>query len=350
MGSGAGAAREAVDWLSDAAASGWACCRCGCSGRSRPRTCWRRCPRRSRAIAVLDRTKEPGATGRAALPGRGHGAGRGRGRGRAGRMPRVVGGRYGLSSKEFTPAMVQGGVRRARRAPAPRNHFTVGITDDVSRHEPAGGRVVRAPSPTRCSARCSSAWAPTARSAPTRTPSRSSARIRTSTCRRYFVYDSKKSGSHDGVAPALRARADSIHLPRARRRSSSAATSSRSSRSSTCWAWPRRRRHAAAQQPVRAHARCGTTCRARVQEQISQKHIRLWVIDADRVARDAGPRLARQHRAADVLLRGLRRAAARAGASRRSRRPSRRPTRGRARRSCGRTSRPWTGRWRRSTR
>ena len=46
-------------------------------------------------------------------------------------MPRIVGGRYGLSSKEFTPAMVKA-VFDNLAAAAPKNHFTVGINDDVS--------------------------------------------------------------------------------------------------------------------------------------------------------------------------------------------------------------------------
>ena len=46
-------------------------------------------------------------------------------------MPKVIGGRYGLSSKEFTPAMVKG-VFDELAKPAPKNHFTVGIDDDVS--------------------------------------------------------------------------------------------------------------------------------------------------------------------------------------------------------------------------
>jgi pyruvate-ferredoxin/flavodoxin oxidoreductase len=78
-----------------------------------------------RAVAVLDRTKEPGAAGEplyldvvAALH-------------ESGRSLRVVGGRYGLASKEFTPAMVRA-VLEELRAPAPRNHFTVGIVDDVT--------------------------------------------------------------------------------------------------------------------------------------------------------------------------------------------------------------------------
>ena len=47
-------------------------------------------------------------------------------------MPRVTGGRYGLSSKEFTPAMVAG-VFAELAADQPRPRFTVGIDDDVSK-------------------------------------------------------------------------------------------------------------------------------------------------------------------------------------------------------------------------
>src|SRR5439155_15327688 len=48
-----------------------------------------------------------------------------------GRFPRIIGGRYGLSSKEFTPAMVRG-VFELLRQQRPKNHFTVGIVDDVT--------------------------------------------------------------------------------------------------------------------------------------------------------------------------------------------------------------------------
>ncbi|MDJ0895581.1 MAG: pyruvate:ferredoxin (flavodoxin) oxidoreductase [Alphaproteobacteria bacterium] len=90
-------------------------------------------PASTKAIAVLDRTKEPGAVGEplytdvvtalaqaaadGTLP--------------TGQMPRVVGGRYGLSSKEFTPAMVKA-VFDELTKDSPKNHFTVGILDDVS--------------------------------------------------------------------------------------------------------------------------------------------------------------------------------------------------------------------------
>ena len=90
-------------------------------------------PRSVRKIAVLDRTKEPGSAGEplyqdvitavaeamasrdAPFP----------------RMPLIIGGRYGLGSKEFTPAMVKG-VFDHLAGSAPTNHFTVGIIDDVT--------------------------------------------------------------------------------------------------------------------------------------------------------------------------------------------------------------------------
>jgi len=91
-------------------------------------------PATCRSIAVLDRTKEPGSVGEplyqdvvTALA-----------EARADRSleiecePIVVGGRYGLSSKEFTPAMVKA-VYENLSQEIPKNHFTVGINDDVTR-------------------------------------------------------------------------------------------------------------------------------------------------------------------------------------------------------------------------
>ncbi|HEU5083978.1 MAG TPA: pyruvate:ferredoxin (flavodoxin) oxidoreductase [Acidimicrobiales bacterium] len=149
-----------------------------------------------RAIAVLDRTKEPGAVGEplyleavAALaeamdvddpP--------------FARSPRVLGGRYGLSSKELTPSMVKP-IFDELGSPTPRRHFTVGIHDDVTRlslpidHEfryerPAGevqavfvglgsdGTVGANKSSVKIIGESTDLWA-----------------------QGYFVYDSKKSGS-----------------------------------------------------------------------------------------------------------------------------------------------------------
>lgn len=86
-----------------------------------------------KAIAVLDRTKEPGAAGEplyqdviTALN-----EGLTNGIGALKTMPRVIGGRYGLSSKEFTPGMVKAVYQELEKS-QPKNHFTVGINDDVS--------------------------------------------------------------------------------------------------------------------------------------------------------------------------------------------------------------------------
>ena len=81
-------------------------------------------PSSVKAVAVLDRTKEPGGPGEPlyldcvqALYG-------------APRQPTIIGGRFGLSSKEFTPAMIRG-VFDNLAATAPRDHFTIGIEDDL---------------------------------------------------------------------------------------------------------------------------------------------------------------------------------------------------------------------------
>jgi len=81
-----------------------------------------------KTIAVLDRTKEPGATGEPLYQDVVAALSEGMARGK---QPVVIGGRYGLSSKEFTPAMVKGVFDELRKE-SPKNHFTVGIVDDVS--------------------------------------------------------------------------------------------------------------------------------------------------------------------------------------------------------------------------
>jgi pyruvate-ferredoxin/flavodoxin oxidoreductase len=89
-------------------------------------------PATTRSIAVLDRTKEPGSTGEplfmdvvnALIEGLDEGYGTIR------NMPKVVGGRYGLSSKEFTPTMVKAVFDNLSES-KPRNHFSIGIRDDV---------------------------------------------------------------------------------------------------------------------------------------------------------------------------------------------------------------------------
>jgi pyruvate-ferredoxin/flavodoxin oxidoreductase len=82
-------------------------------------------------VAVLDRTKEPGAIGEPLYQDVVTGLREAYDAGLRRSLPRVTGGRYGLSSKEFTPAMVKAVFDELRRD-APKNHFTVGIVDDVS--------------------------------------------------------------------------------------------------------------------------------------------------------------------------------------------------------------------------
>ena len=124
MGSGAGAVEEAVEALNN-------------SGQKvgllkvrlyRPLDIERfvaAIPETVQSISVLDRTKEPGAVGEplyqdvlATLA-------------ETGRSAKVNGGRYGLSSKEFTPAMAEA-VFAELNAEQPKRHFTIGITDDVT--------------------------------------------------------------------------------------------------------------------------------------------------------------------------------------------------------------------------
>jgi pyruvate-ferredoxin/flavodoxin oxidoreductase len=84
-------------------------------------------------IAVLDRTKEPGGAGEPLYQDVVTGIAEGMAEGISPFevIPRVVGGRYGLSSKEFTPAMVKGLFDELSKD-APKNHFSIGINDDLT--------------------------------------------------------------------------------------------------------------------------------------------------------------------------------------------------------------------------
>lgn len=90
-------------------------------------------PKTTKKIAVLDRTKEPGAAGEPLYEDVVTAINEGLATGKAPftSMPLVISGRYGLSSKEFTPGMVKA-VFDELKKDAPKNHFTVGINDDVT--------------------------------------------------------------------------------------------------------------------------------------------------------------------------------------------------------------------------
>ncbi len=84
-----------------------------------------------RHVAVLDRTKEPGSIGEPLFLDVLAALSEAHDDGERAVMPRVIGGRYGLSSKEFTPGMVAGVFEELARE-RPRRRFTIGINDDVS--------------------------------------------------------------------------------------------------------------------------------------------------------------------------------------------------------------------------
>jgi pyruvate-ferredoxin/flavodoxin oxidoreductase len=145
-------------------------------------------PKTVKVVAVLDRTKEPAAAGEplyldvvnAYVEG--------------GRQNvKIVGGRYGLSSKEFTPAMVKGIFDELKKA-EPKNHFTIGIHDDVTHtsipYDPAFN--IEAPETVRCVF-----WGLGADG--TVGANHNSIRIigegTTNYAQGFFFYDSKKSGT-----------------------------------------------------------------------------------------------------------------------------------------------------------
>ncbi len=91
-------------------------------------------PASTKAIAVLDRCKEPGAAGEPVYQDVVTAIAEGMGSQSTPfkQMPVIIGGRYGLSSKEFTPGMVKGVFDELKKE-TPKNHFTIGINDDVSK-------------------------------------------------------------------------------------------------------------------------------------------------------------------------------------------------------------------------
>ncbi|MFZ9950980.1 MAG: pyruvate:ferredoxin (flavodoxin) oxidoreductase [Vulcanococcus sp.] len=157
-------------------------------------------PASTRRLAVLDRCKEPGSGGEplyldvlAAIaehwPERADAAG--------GSLPLVVGGRYGLASRDFTPAMVRA-VFTNLAAERPRNHVTVGIDDDVT-HLSLPVQADWTISPAGAAADCFEAVFYGLGSDGTVGANKNTIKIIGEAtglhCQAYFVYDSKKSGS-----------------------------------------------------------------------------------------------------------------------------------------------------------
>ncbi len=130
MGSGTNTVRQAVRWLNDQGG------RYGCVALRlfRPfpaEALLAALPCSTRRLAVLDRTKEPGANGEPLYQDVMTALAQGLSAGALEQLPLVCGGRYGLSSKEFTPAMVRA-VFDNLESTEPKRRFTVGINDDIT--------------------------------------------------------------------------------------------------------------------------------------------------------------------------------------------------------------------------
>jgi pyruvate-ferredoxin/flavodoxin oxidoreductase len=242
-------------------------------------------PATTRAIGVLDRTKEPGSTGEplyldvvAALE-----EGRQLGEWRA-PMPRVIGGRYGLSSKEFTPAMAKAVFDELTLAESKR-HFTVGIADDVTRcsldYDPSF--TIESAEAVRCVF-----WG--LGSDGTVGANKNSIKIigedTANFAQGYFVYDSKKAGSV--TCSHLRFGPHTIRAPYLIGEASFVACHQ--------FSFLERRdvlEHAAPGAIFLLNSPYGPDAvwaklPAEIQWTIRERHLRLYVIDAGRVAREAG--------------------------------------------------------------
>ncbi|MGA8205237.1 MAG: pyruvate:ferredoxin (flavodoxin) oxidoreductase, partial [Woeseiaceae bacterium] len=161
------------------------------------------------SIAVLDRTKEAGAGGEPLYQDVVTALAEALGDGRLAKLPRVIGGRYGLSSKEFTPAMVRA-VYDELAKPNPKRHFTIGINDDVTHTSLDYDARFHIESEKGTRALFFGLGADGTVGA-----NKNSIKIIGENtdlyCQGYFVYDSKKSGSR--TVSHLRFGPDPIHAP-----------------------------------------------------------------------------------------------------------------------------------------
>jgi pyruvate-ferredoxin/flavodoxin oxidoreductase len=160
-------------------------------------------------IAVLDRTKEIGASGEPLYQDVVTVLAEAVSDGSRTAMPKVIGGRYGLSSKEFTPAMVKAVFDELKKG-KPKNHFTVGINDDVTHTSLDYDTSFQIEDAKATRALFFGLGADGTVGA-----NKNSIKIIGENtdlfCQGYFVYDSKKSGSR--TVSHLRFGPDPIHAP-----------------------------------------------------------------------------------------------------------------------------------------
>ena len=339
MGSGADTAREHRRGFAAGGREGRRPAGAAVPARSRRRISSRPCPQTCRAVAVLEQTKEPGATGEPLYLDVVEALAQAVSRGQRTTMPRVIGGRYGLSSKDFNPGMAKA-VFDELKKPDPRNGFTVGINDDVSHTslefdpdwsiEPddvvravfyglgSDGTVGANKNSVKIIAEDAGLYA-----------------------QGYFVYDSHKSGAQ--TVSHLRFGPRPIRSPYL----------IGSANFVGCHQF-----HFLQRQDVLRLAGTGATFLLNspygpdevwdhlprsVQQQIIDKKLKFFVIDASRVAQEVGLKN-RTNTVLQTCFFALSGVLPREQAIARSRHRSARPTAPRARRWCSRISRPWTTR------
>ncbi|MBO0864356.1 MAG: pyruvate:ferredoxin (flavodoxin) oxidoreductase, partial [Mycobacterium sp.] len=241
-------------------------------------------PETVRSIGVLDRTKEPGSYGEPLYLDVVSAVAEAYGRGERSQLPTVCGGRYGLSSKEFTPAMVAG-VFAELAGEQPRARFTVGIDDDVS-----GTSIAYDTRFDIESTETTSALFFGLGSDGTVGANKNTIKIlggeENLYAQGYFVYDSKKSGSqtvshlrfgpHPIRAPYLVQRADFIGCHHARFLETVDVLGRAAPGAALLLNSPR------------PPERVWDALSRAAQQQIIDKHIRLYVIDAGSIARQVG--------------------------------------------------------------
>ncbi len=194
-------------------------------------------PESVRAVAVLEQTKEPGAAGEPLYLDVVTTLATAVARGKRARLPLVIGGRYGLSSKDFSPALAKA-VFDELAKPEPKNSFTVGINDDVAHTSLDVDPAFSIDPPDVVQAVFYGLGADGTVGA-----NKNSVKIIAEDagllCAGLFRLRFAQVGRADRVASALRPAADPRALPDPAAPASSPATSPASWSASTCCAWPR---------------------------------------------------------------------------------------------------------------
>ncbi|MCF7821391.1 MAG: pyruvate:ferredoxin (flavodoxin) oxidoreductase [Mariprofundaceae bacterium] len=241
-------------------------------------------PESVKSVAVLDRTKEPGSAGEPLYQDVITALAEAYSQGEIDSLPRIVGGRYGLSSKEFTPAMVKA-VYDELSQEKPKNHFTIGINDDVTHTSLAydPGFNIEPENVTRAlffglgSDGTVSANKNSIKIIGENTPLH---------CQGYFVYDSKKAGSQ--TVSHLRFGPDPIHAPYLIESANFIACHKFNFIDQVdMLRWAAHKAVFLLNSPIAADEVWGKLPQP-VQQQIIDKGIQFYVIDASTVARDAG--------------------------------------------------------------